>query len=334
MRVDNLNRRIIFCVFFVAVSALGVFAEEKLPKKKAGITRRLQLGVDAWQTGGSGEWEIRFVDYMPSGIPVTGRSILEWKKQDSLVWVMNGELKITDWLYLAGRYGSGDIRNGNSTDTDYVNALGFRFVMSESVAESDGDVNIYDADLHLVLSAFPPLNAFKARTDIFIGYQHYTDELVDRNGVQTVIWDEQVSEPFPEPAGYNSTYDFEWRSVRLGMRSEYPLTRQLSVSGSLSLSPFVNYNGEGYWVLRDDFRQDGPSFKHSDSSGLGIDTSLAFSYLTTCDIGICAGYRLVYFGSSNGEDKTYFSDGTVSEVDLERVASLRDGFFVGVFGEL
>ncbi len=300
---------------------------------KSQVSERVKIGVSQWFTAGEGEWEISFDWFDPDLLFGSGRSVLEWEDIDSNVTVIDGEVTIFSWLKLTGRYGFGDIDDGKNTDADFVSAP-WIFVrdskFSESGADNDGENTMYDLDVRVVLSALQMLEGYKGEIEMFLGYQYYTDELENKNGVQTWIEDGPANEPFPDH--FASRYDFEWWGIRWGVSIDYPLIENLLVGAELGLLPYVNFEGEGFWNLRQDLRQDGPSFVHEADTGSGVDAEISLTYLPVENLGVEIGYRYMSWEAEDGKDTTHFADGSSGDASLDTVKSTRHGAFISVFG--
>ncbi|MFC1452962.1 hypothetical protein ACFLSJ_06410 [Verrucomicrobiota bacterium] len=308
----------LICVLLAAACAGPATAQDRE------MAERVRTGVDVWPTTGSGEWEVS----IDSGFGYEGRSMLEWDDTDAVVWVLHGDVFIYPWLYVSGEYGFGTIEDASNRDTDYVNG----FLYSESISSTEGDMRMYDASVHADFTSMLALEGFDGQFDVFVGYQYYTDELEDSDGIQTMMYDMPMYYSLAE--GVNATYDFEWQGVRVGVHGEYSFTRELSASAELAIIAGVQYEGEAFWALRDDYRSTPPNFVHEADNGSGVDVSVFVSYFPWENMGFRGGYRSLTWDAEDGTDTTYFADGSALETPLDSVESTRQGFFVGLVGRI
>jgi len=310
-------------------------AEEGLPPRHAAPFDHLRIGADYWLSRGQGEWEIVFGSLDPVLGPVTGRSRLEWEDLRSDLLVLNAEIAPTRWLRISGAYGSGDLDDGRNTDTDWVSAplfYAYDYKFSESKADVGGEVELWHADLHIVLSSWLDPHKFPAEISVFGGYHSYRDELEMRNGLQTVLNETSVALPFP--GVFNSTYDFDWEGLRLGARGIFPLSTRLSLQATGAMMTRVEFRGEGFWNLREDYRPVAPNFVQEADGGSAYDVSLAVTYRPRRHVGLKAGYTWSHWSARDGTDTVYLRDGTTLGTELESVESTRVGYFVGVFAAI
>ncbi len=291
---------------------------------------RFRLMLDLGWTTGRSSWEISFQEFEPGFGIVDVHSRLGWKRLESIIYRLHGEYKVNDWLRLSASVGLGSLDNGQNSDTDwYANFMGRDFIFSKSEADTDGDVTLFNLNAHVRLNEFFELSRLPGQWDVFGGYQYHEEDLRDRNGVQTIIDEEQVNMPF---SGLNSTYLFEWQAARLGVRGEIPLADRLRLRGSLA-GLWARFEGEGFWNLRDDFRNESPNFVQSASNGLGVELSLFGVFDITETFFAEIGWWQLYLKAQNGTDKLYFADGFEARTDLEFARTQRQGVFIGFGGQ-
>ncbi len=291
-----------------------------------------QIGIQTWFSKGAGEWTISFDGLDPIVGLISGKSKLEWEDLDSIVVVLHGEYRFNAIFRMGASIGGGSIDDGRETDTDWITApeLGLdNVVFSVSEADTSGDTFLLDLNLYVRLNELFEMRASTVQLDFIVGYQYYQDDLKDRNGVQRILLEEEINEPF---AGLNSTYMFEWRAVRLGLRGQLPIMDRLSLHASAVALLGVSYEGEGFWNLRSDFRSKSPNFRHEASSGTGMELKASLMVAATEYIFLELGYWWLELKARNGEDVTYFANGAVGVTDLDDVTSTRHGAFIGIGG--
>lgn len=289
---------------------------------------RFKIGLETWISSGEGDWEISFIEADPSYGDIAGRSKLEWKNLDSTIFRAVAEARVTPWLRINAAYGLGDIDSGRNTDTDWIGlADGPEFLLFQSVADTRGDMSLFNIDFLFRLNELLSMNGEIGYWDLVLGYQYYEDRLRDRNGVQMVDFGDDVRIPFD---GLDSTYDFEWSAFRFGIRGAYPVIDRLTAKISALLFFGMDYQGEGYWNLRDDFQGDSPNFVHETDKGYGTEVRLSMQYDLTANIYAEVGYWALNLRGRDGTDITHFVDGTHGVAELDSVHTVRDGFFIGM----
>jgi opacity protein-like surface antigen len=173
-----------------------------------------------------------------------------------------------------------------------------------------------------------------------VGYLHYADNLTITKGVQTVSVTFDGNSfppvgPFPSSQVLNSTFDFTWNALKVGVTNQAAITKELSFDGMLSFYPVVRYTSEGFWNLRagsapSDFRRQFPNFTQQSSTGYGYEATLGLSYEPTENFLLSAGYRYFYLYANNGTDTVYFANGTTSDSTLDWVTVTRHGAYAEV----
>jgi hypothetical protein len=289
----------------------------------------LKVGVRDWFSTGQSEWQISFGETDPDFGYAGGRSILEWEDLEGDLPVLYGEVRITPWLSIGGTYASGDVEGGN-TDTDRIDIEALElndYLVSVSTADTEGEATLYDINAYVRLNPKSYFPNTIGKVDAVVGYQHYTEELRDRNGVQTVLFEEPMNEAFE---GLDSTFDFTWDVMRLGVRGELPLLEWLRAKGEATALVGASYEGEGFWNLRDDYRATSPNFVQEADSGSGYDVRLALEVRPVPYVAIEAGYWWYSLEVEDGTETTYYADGSDSVENVDRAQSSRDGFFVGL----
>ena len=138
--------------------------------------------------------------------------------------------------------------------------------------------------------------------------------------------------PFPPSQPLNSTYDFSWNLLKVGASHQAKLANRLSYASTLSVYPYVDYRGEGYWNLRTgtagtDFRAQAPNFIQTSQTGYGYDASLGLAYELSEYMELLAGYRYFFLYAGNGIDTTYFANGSSVQSTLDWVTVTRHGAY-------
>lgn len=313
--------KIIVLVFVLSVPVSSFSSEDSFKYFNLNVGSWIIRNGDAsfqtsWSTGGLG----------------TGYSKLEWGGLDSYAYMVGAKLKpYFYFLTLDLQYAGGDIRNGGNTDTDWV---GGYTAFSISKSDTDGDVKYWSIDLDILL--YPYLGkpeswgrgekklAYRNRFEVILGYFHYEYNLTDTKGIQIVDTISGYSGPFSVP-GVNATYDFEWKGYKTGLR--YVLNAAEKPSDSLHAKGLkieyshlweIDFNGEGYWNLRD------LRFKQEADGGTGDEWVLSFFYNPLKNLQVQFGHRWLTVTAENGYD---YRNGTINAYLVEVDSSSRGWFF-------
>jgi opacity protein-like surface antigen len=139
--------------------------------------------------------------------------------------------------------------------------------------------------------------------------------------------------PFPANQVLNSTYDFSWNMLKVGVLRQAELGKGFSYTAALSVYPYVDYEGDGYWNLRagtnpSDFRVQSPNFIQKSNKGYGYEASLGLIYELSENVELLAGYRYMYLYAGNGTDTIYFANGAMVQSTLDWVTVTRHGAYM------
>jgi opacity protein-like surface antigen len=301
------------------------------------------FGFQGWFSQADAKWRISF-PYTTSvanpgisaGTAGRNESELSFKKIDSPITIASAGWKMTQLLSLDFVYGYGSISGGKGTDTDRFNANnGASLEYSRSTNDITGESRLWGGDLYYNNKKYT--GAQTNPWGFVVGVLHYEDSLRMRNAVQVVsIPFEGMTFPPPGPFAsnlvLNQTYDFSWTMMKTGVLRQAELAKGLSYLATLSIYPYVDYRGEGYWNLRagsgpNDFRTQPPNFVQTSTTGYGYDASLGLIYEVSENLELSAGYRYFYLYAENGTDTTYFANGAVYEDSLDWVTVTRQGAY-------
>jgi len=314
--------KIVIVLFLLCVPVSSFSFEDN----SGGTSSYLSLNVGVWaMKGGEASFQTSFPAIF---VPGTGHSKLEWKDLDSYSYMLGAKVKpYFYFLTLDLQYLGGDIRDGECTDTDWDEGFA---PWSVSKNATDGDLEYWSIDLDILLYPYlgkpvgwgmserRPNN--KTRFEAILGYFRYEYDLHDFNGVQTV----PSLGPFD---GLDSTYDFKWKGFRTGLRYAYDFVKEPShglhaIGFRIEYSYLwkVDFDGEGYWNLRD------LRFTQEADDGTGNDWVLAFFYDPLKNIQIQFGHRWLTVSAKNGYD---LRDGTLNAY-LDTVDSKSRGWFLNL----
>jgi hypothetical protein len=310
------------------LGATGAATGMTVPGERMEGEARVQISGDIWISRGASEWEVSFFDWDDFLGEGTGRSLLKWEDLDSIVYRLAGVYRVNDWLALEAAFGFGTIDDGRNTDTDWLTTARVNnFVYSQSIADTDGDLSLFELTAAFRLNRLMNMSRIGGEWDFLFGYSYYEESVGDRNGIQTIEYGQPVYESFSD---LDSTFDFQWRMFRLGLRGETEVGDKWRLRGQFAALLGIAYEGEGFWNLRDDFRAESPNFVQEASGGVGFDLAASLAYQFTPRFYAELGYRLLSLRVRDGSDYIYFADGGQGYSDLDDVRSTRHGAFIGV----
>lgn len=311
---------VILLIIFFPITSWG---EEK---ERSDSFEYFQFEIKEWISQGDSDW---LKSFMFAGYKI--ESELEFEDIDAPITIFTAKGKPgLYWLTLQGSLGFGKIDSGKSTDTDLIDG----WLISESEADLDGD--IFMADTTLFLRLFPWEEKSSSYLDGFIGFSYYREKLNMTNGVQTKnSW--ILPTPLGPFQGLNSTYEFRWTSLPVGLKGNLVLNKEvapglysISLVGSAAFG-YSSYRGEGTWNLRTDWKQN-PSFKHEATGSVFLFNS-GLIYQPIKHISIGAGYQLQRYRAKDGTETIFFANGREVKTSLDEVNSTRHGPYVLISGQ-
>ncbi len=240
-------------------------------------------------------------------------SELTWRDLESYELKAKGNGIFKDKYVLDGSIAYAEIFRGENQDSDYTgnNRTG-EFSRSNNRSD-EGDLY----DLSAGLGYRMHLNNYQefwVVDDLWLsllgGYSYHSQDLRITDGVQTI----PATGPF---AGFNSKYETEWQGPWLGV--EFYGTKGRG-SGFLRFEYHfaVDYYAEADWNLRTDF-QHPKSFEH-EADGTGMVYGLGGSWALNDNWSLGANIDIYDFETDEGVDRTFFSNGTTSETQLNEVS--------------
>jgi len=302
----------------------------------------VSVGLQSWLSRADARWQISFPyvttvnnSGIPAGTPGKAESRLDFNKIDSTMIILTGGIGVGPYFSFDGSFGKGSIGSGHGTDTDrFIPDSGGGLEFSQSTNDIDGDVIM--GEINFYYNNHQYTGKHLGPWGFVFGYTHYEDKLRLTNGVQTVsIPFEGLIFPPPGPFSMlNSTFDFYWDAIKIGVLPQFDITDKLSVKGLFALYPFVSYRGEGYWNLRtagpNAFRMQSPNYIQKSTSGYGLDALLGLTYAIGERLDLTAGYRYFYLYDKDGTDTTYFANGTTATSNLDWATITRQGAMIEV----
>jgi hypothetical protein len=286
----------------------------------------MALGVQGWFTQANAKWQISFPyttqlanSGISAGTPGKIESRLDYGKIDSPMVIATAGGNVAPGFAFDVVYGYGSINGGHGTDTDrFLPSSGGNLLFSESTNDLHGDVRLWGINFYYNAKRFGDKQA--GPWGFVLGYLQYGDNLTMTNGVQTVPLNfDGLSNPAGPFPGLDSTYNFSWKMAKVGVLHQAELGKGFSYTGALSVFPYVDYKGEGYWNLR------ALNFTQKSNKGYGYEASLGLIYEFSEYMELQAGYQYMYLYARNGTDTTEGS--TLPPPTLDWVTVTRHGAY-------
>lgn len=264
----------------------------------AKVTRPAGLELSAGVIGTSGEvgFEIGY-----PGEPIISKLVYPMDAalfQIAAEYTLPKPAAVKQDLILRARFAHSVRLEGTSTDTDY----GIYENYSES--DSSGTVLLWDAELVFL----HPLNP-TCRLGAFMGIGSQTFEYEDSNLVNYYPEIYSVSGP-------NATYDVVFNGLRFGVLGDAKLGKAFILSAELALTPFLQADADGHWLLRDlTFQQE--------AEGLGWSGKVTAEYRVNARLSVygSAGFTslITEDGLESGSEAgdSFYNEPAVHEITSE-----------------
>jgi hypothetical protein len=298
---------------------------------------RFDVSIGTWISTG----ETRWAHDASSTSPLLGNptSKLIYKDVGTNVFDLSGTLWVTPRLFGRLNIGVAGIGGGRLTDNDYLAADGGNPSL-QTISDLSGDGMWYlNADAGGRVTNFPNHRGW---LDVFGGFQYWHTEYtavglgqvictsagstIDLGGGNVLC---NPSGPSP-PVGSGTTIitnTANWYSIRAGGRTEYRLTRQFSLSGSVALLPLSIIENKDIHHLRMDLQQN-PSISML-GVGIGANADVGAKFMFTKHVGLNVGYRVWWNRMLDG-DVTFRGVSSSTEVPLTEFQSFRHGLMAGL----
>jgi hypothetical protein len=303
----------------------------------AELRPRFDLAIGTWISTGDTRW----AHDASSSSPLLGNpsSKLIYKDVGTNVFDIAGTLWFTPRLFGRLNIGVAGIGGGRLTDYDYLAADGGN-PSSQTDSNLSGDGMWYlNADAGGRVQNFPNHRGW---LDVFGGFQYWhtkytavglgqvtcttAGSTIDLGGGNVLC---NPAGPSP-PVGSNTeviTNTTNWYSLRVGGRTEYRLTRQFSLVGSVALLPLSIIQNDDVHHLRSDLQQN-PSISML-GVGMGVDGDVGARFMFTKNVGLNVGYRVWWNRMIDG-NVTIHGVGGSSEFSLTEFQSVRHGLTAGL----
>ena len=191
-------------------------------------------------------------------------SELTWRGVDAVVPEVNAEV-VWKRLVLLGAFGGGFIRDGVLNDDDFLgNDRQGRFSHTRSSVGGDG-LFYGSVDLGFRAFSWTATGGLPGYVDAFAGFQ-YWQENYDAFGATGTFGISPSTSVIRE--------EFTWKSLRVGVRGQVPITPRLAARINAAAVPWTRAEVVDVHPLRTDVRHD-PSFTGSADGGIGVQADAA-----------------------------------------------------------
>lgn len=289
----------------------------------------VELGLSSWISQGETTWnhDASRVD------PLLGNptSKLTYKDVGTNVIEFSGKMKFARRWFVRANYGTAAIGGGRLTDDDFLAADGGN-PSSRTFSDLPGDSIWYvNGDVGLTVVNYP---GHRGTLDLVVGYQ-YRREKHEATGVTSVgCTPAGGGAGLCNPAGTVTnvgqpviTNTQTWNSLKLGVETEYRITRRLSVEGKAAFLPFTSLNNKDIHHLRTDLQQN-PSFEMT-GTGIGANLEGDVSYMVLKGLFLKVGYRYWWNRVSDGTWKNFPRTSPSETFNLNEFENIRQGLTFG-----
>lgn len=312
---------------------------------------RMEMGFSFHGSFESGSWEKSFpAGVMSDGTGVKGVSRLEYERLGVMSFSLDASLRVfsgvyldlgfsPDWFNLASRGGSG-------VDSDYLTAAGYRPLLFSRSSFDNKDRSFHFNAAAKIILLKDLIGDGNAAFYALAGYMKNTHKITMTQGVQTISDNSAFSDPLAPPVGsrfpgLNSTYRFDWDTVKIGFGVSGRIFPWLEAGCSPSFL-YSFYSGEGYWNLRTQsaspgtgaWRNESPNFIHRNASGIGFGVELKAGFRLSRCSRLIAAYGLICQNASEGSDTIHFYDSSYGDQygasSLDLVEFIRHDLSLGV----
>jgi hypothetical protein len=295
-----------------------------------GSRPRFDVSIGTWISTGDTRWAHDASSIAGLGNPT---SKLTYKDVGTNVVELTGKGWFTPRWFGRLNVGGAAIGGGRLTDDDYGSNGGQR-LFSRTQSDVSGDNMWYlNADSGFRIAEYPNHRGW---LEMFGGYQfwHTTHQAT---GVTQVACDPSAIPALPPCAAVGTvsnqgetviTNTSNWHSIRVGVSTEYRLTRRLSVLGTLGLIPISVLDNKDVHHLRGDLKQD-PSFSMV-GYGVGADADVGVRFMIINNLAVNLGYRVYYNRVLDGDLTVHPVAGSSESFPLTQFESLRQGLTAGL----
>lgn len=297
---------------------------------------RVEIGISSWLfTQGQTKWS-----HNASGLDSrlgNPTSRLTYKDNDTHIIELTGKIAFSQRWFIRADVGfSAALDRGILTDDDF-SAVGGQHLFSRTHSDISGNGTQYlNADMGLRIADYPGSRGHLA---VFWGYQYWRTKYEATSVRQVECSSSGIPGIGCDPAGTTShqgqlaiTNTTRWHSLRLGVQSEYRLTRRFSVEGNAAFIPLSYVENEDIHHLRQTGTgalQQNPSFSMS-GIGIGADVEAGARFMVARNLFLNAGYRFWWNHVADGTWKNHPVGSSPSSAPLTEFQTMRHGLTLGL----
>jgi hypothetical protein len=153
----------------------------------------------------------------------------------------------------------------------------------------------------------------------YVGYDYSDYRNKNYGFIQLAYNQNKLEYPFNK---LGSKYYFKTQAPWISLSVNTPLNDKFSIIPTIKLYSF-KYVGKGYWLLRDDLKQN-PSFKHNaKGTGLGFDVDFIYKYSDIFNFKI--NFEVKNLKMKSGQKQTFFCNREIVDIgklfDLSLISS-------------
>ena len=212
--------------------------------------------------------------------------------------------------YVRASLGYGWINDGTNQDSDYK---GDNRTQEYSRSNNDADEG-HVWDLSFGIGQKNEMSPDLSVNPV-VGVSFHSQNLVIRNGYQTVASIPDNTPPVGPIHNLNSKYRASWYGPWAGVDAKYGVSSlAFTATAELHLARFL---AEADWNLRGDLNHP-KSFEHT-ALGAGLSTEAGVEYAADENWTVTVDAEYGVWKAVNGRDRTFFRDGTVADTRLNAV---------------
>ena len=318
----------VLCGLMAIATASVSAGEERAQESRP----RVELSAGTWISVGDTRWAHNASSNPGLGNPT---SKLTYKDVGTNVIDLTGKFWFSPKVFGRLNGGFAGIGGGRLTDDDYGSNGGQR-LFSRAYSDLSGDSMWYlNADGGIRIAEYPNHRGW---LELFGGYQFWHTRY-EATGLTQVACDNSAVPASLgiacSPAGTITnqgesviTNTTNWHSIRVGVSTEYRLTRRFSMLGTLAFIPISVLDNKDVHHLRGDLQQN-PSFSMT-GYGAGADVDVGARFMITRNLAANLGYRLYYNRTFSGDLTNHPTTGSSDSFPLTQFESLRHGFTAGL----
>lgn len=240
------------------------------------------------------------------------RSRLIYKNMDAVTLESYGRLDHRTGVFVKGLLGAGTILNGQLNDEDFPAGGAY----SNTLSQASGNLSYATAD-----AGYTPLKTATGNTGFFAGYNYYAQNVNVYNCRQLagagVCGN---SSEFNNFLGISE--DDTFQSLRVGVVTQFDLSKRVSLSTEAAYLPIVRFNGLDNHNAR--------QLELPESSGSGdgsmLESTLTYQFSDNWNIGVGARYWMWNMHNGNVTFNVLGESGAISEP--ARFNNYRYGAFI------